>query len=242
MLVAGIYGRKQKIHWPLLTAICGAKLLPMYTDAHCHLAHTDWQTEHSNMLAEALARAQASGVSAWIAGGIEPKEWESQKELSHKWPLKLVFGLHPWWVAKATEAELSQGLKLLESEVAHVAGLGEMGLDKHVSKDSLARQRQAFEAQLAMARRHKKPIVLHCVKAHAECLSLLKVGKGTGSWSGIVHRFQGTAEEAKAYLELGLALSVGGPEAVGRAPDGGAPGRLPHRGCRSRASPRDRGR
>lgn len=184
----------------------------MYTDAHCHLAHPDWMDGTENHLTEALARARAQGITEWVAGGIEPKEWESQKELKNHFPLRLVFGLHPWWVAKASEEEVARGLKRLETEMAQVAGVGELGLDKHVSKETLPRQRRAFEAQLALARRHHKPIVVHCVKAHADCLALLREGR----WTGLVHRFQGSSDEAKAYLDRGLSLSLGGPEALTR--------------------------
>ena len=56
----------------------------------------------------------------------------------------------------------------------------------------------------------QKPIVLHIVKAHAKSIELM-VGNQefTPDFGGIVHSFSGTLGQARAYIDLGLKISVG---------------------------------
>ncbi len=179
----------------------------MYTDAHCHLAHPDWGRD----LDAALAAAQTAGISHWIAGGIHPDEWELQKQIARQHSLSLVFGLHPWWVAKATADEITQGLANLTKQMPQIVAVGELGLDHHffTGEAELQKQAAAFSAQLKLAARAQKPVIIHAVKAHSECLERLRAN--AGKWRGLVHRFHGSLAEAQGYLELGLTLSVGGP-------------------------------
>jgi TatD DNase family protein len=92
-------------------------------------------------------------------------------------------------------------------EVAPV-GLGELGLDRgrRVAPDSLPRQQRAFRAQLAMARDHDLPAVLHLVRCHGAALEILQCD-GLPSAGGMVHAFSGSAETARAYAALGLHVS-----------------------------------
>ncbi len=69
-------------------------------------------------------------------------------------------------------------------------------------------QLEMFEKQLHLAIRRDKPLVLHIVRAHAQALSILSSFKR--SWRGIVHGFNASFEVGRAYLDLGLGLSVGG--------------------------------
>jgi TatD DNase family protein len=184
-------------------------LHPMFIDAHCHLSHEDW----GNSLPEALKRAIAAGVGEWVGGGISPEEWKKQRELA-AWPelrgrFRQVIGLHPWWVATHSRAEVESGLAELKKELGSAVAVGELGLDLHFYPDQHEQQFFAFERQLELAASSHKPLVLHVVKAHAEVLGELK--KRAPAWRGIVHRFSGKEREAEAYLQLGLTLSVGGP-------------------------------
>jgi len=172
----------------------------MYADAHCHLTHPDWGTA----LPEALKRARAAGITAWGLGGIEPSEWKRQAGLGSVWP---AFGLHPWWIATVGPQERNGALAELDARLPEARALGELGLDRHRSPDGMEWQRELFKKQLDIARKHRKPLVLHVVKAHSEALEDL----GSGPWRGIVHRFQGSARDAAEYAERGLSLSVGGP-------------------------------
>ncbi len=182
----------------------------MWIDAHSHLADPKIQ----QFLKGYLVAAKDKGIGAWIQGGINPDDWARQKDLKQKLGsgIALCFGLHPWWVATASNAEIDQGLECLKREISQAVALGELGLDfmpKRLEGDSKAKQLRAFRAQLTLGDSAGKPLVLHIVQAHEEALQILenrpKFLKG-----GIVHSFTGNIEEAKRYLSLGFVISVGG--------------------------------
>ena len=68
-------------------------------------------------------------------------------------------------------------------------------------------QRVLLEAQLAIARDAKLPVVLHVRKAHDEVLSCLKKTPVPG---GTVHAFNGSEQQAHHYIDLGFKLGFGG--------------------------------
>ncbi len=182
----------------------------MFRDAHCHLTHPLW----GQTLTTALDRALSHGIASWVAGGIEPTEWAEQDALAQSYSLTPIFGLHPWWVAEHSDAELEEGFAQMEKVVPRLAGLGEMGLDLHAHANEKSRQFSWFTRQLELAHCHNKPVVLHVVKGHSETLKALATRK---HWSGLVHRFSGSVEEAKRYAGLGLTLSIGGPTVLKNA-------------------------
>ena len=125
----------------------------------------------------------------------------------------LSVGLHPWAVPGDT-ACLLRALDDLGAALAHppacMVALGEMGLDRSRARTetALALQRQALEAQLALARELDLPVVLHVVRAHAEVMdSLRRVGLPRAGLQ--VHGFWGTAELVAAWSRKGAYLSIG---------------------------------
>ena len=79
-------------------------------------------------------------------------------------------GLHPWYLENAKE-ELSQ-LKSIGGQ-QNVVAIGECGLDR-LTKTDWNRQVKYFEKQLDLATSLDKPVILHCVRAFAETISMLK--------------------------------------------------------------------
>lgn len=183
-----------------------------YIDAHCHLADPRLDSIRNDL----LDRSRRAGVRAWIQGGVGPEDWERQKELKKQFPgeVHAVFGLHPWWIMdhERTE-EIRQALQCLEEQIQECCAIGEIGLDfgsRASRTESRDRQLWSFEAQLEIASRIPKPLVLHVVRAHAEALSCLKKRQRVLDRGGIVHAFSGTPGIAKSYLDLGFSISLGG--------------------------------
>ncbi|MCF3110411.1 TatD family hydrolase [Niabella sp. CC-SYL272] len=79
-------------------------------------------------------------------------------------------GLHPWWLQGAEE-----NLAALQTAATApgVIAIGECGLDKRAQTDWNLQVR-FFKAQLQLAADLHKPLIIHCVKAFPEILSLLK--------------------------------------------------------------------
>ena len=104
--------------------------IPNWIDAHAHL--TDGRLhQHERGLQALLDESAEAGITQFVLGGIDPEEWERQKALHELYPRQIfpTFGLHPWWVAERSAAELRDGLNRLQEEVtaseAVLFGLGE---------------------------------------------------------------------------------------------------------------------
>ena len=80
-------------------------------------------------------------------------------------------GIHPWYIPKDW-AEI-----LLQFEQVQVLNaIGECGLDK-VCTTLWELQIEVFQAQIALAERIHKPLIVHCVKAYNECEAQLRNSK-----------------------------------------------------------------
>ena len=106
-------------------------------------------------------------------------------------------GLHPWQAAT--------GVIPSEAEILSADAVGEIGLDKACEVD-FEQQRAVFEAQLRLAEQHKKPVVVHCVRAFEEVISALE--KCTLK-AVIFHGFIGSREQAARAVKKGYFLSFG---------------------------------
>ena len=91
----------------------------------------------------------------------------------------------------------------------HYVGVGEVGLDFYWDATYEKQQLDAFETQLDWAKQLGLPLSIHCRNAFDKMVKILE-HKQDGGLHGIMHCFTGTEEEAKAYLELGFHLGLGG--------------------------------
>ena len=183
-----------------------------FIDAHCHLADSRYSEA---MLEEAIQRSRQVGIQAWVQGGVSPGDWDRQVQIRQRYGTGIVtsYGLHPWWVAESRQEEVEKALDLLGARGGEAQAVGELGLDfmpKYSEiEDARRRQQFAFEAQLEIAKKLNKPLILHIVKAHSEALGILKK-RGPFPRGGIVHAFSSSAEIAAEYLTLGFLISIGG--------------------------------
>ena len=91
-----------------------------------------------------------------------------------------------------------------------MVGLGEMGLDFFRDLSPRDVQERVFRRQIAMARRVRKPAIIHCRDAHPETLTLLAEER-VEEVGGVMHCFSADVEVAKRCLDLGLMISLAGP-------------------------------
>jgi TatD DNase family protein len=113
------------------------------------------------------------------------------------------YGIHPWFLTENNHKQLISSVKNTVSRQDIIA-IGEAGFDK-LRGPSADLQRTVFEEQVIISELFKKPIVIHCVKAWDELLSVQKKMKPKMPW--LVHGFRGNVELALQLLSKGMYLS-----------------------------------
>lgn len=107
-------------------------------------------------------------------------------------------GIHPW---QALEGDISA----VEQQVHNVDAIGEIGLD-YACDTPRALQESVFRAQLAIAERLQKPVVLHSVRAFEDTMRIVGNFRLTAV---IFHGFIGSKEQAQRAINEGYYLSFG---------------------------------
>lgn len=115
------------------------------------------------------------------------------------------FGTHPWRAAEFNASALCAAL-----EGNPHAGVGEIGLDRLHSREISREMRGAFEAQLEIAARYGRPVVLHGAKCWGE------TAKAAKRYAGAIPAFLFHAFSRSAGL-LAEIESIGGFVSVGPA-------------------------
>ena len=181
-----------------------------FIDSHCHL--TDERVWKDAELW--IKRAEGAGVSQLRIGGLYPEEWARQSALKKRYPkiISTSFGVHPWWVERFNRNELEAALKLLEAQINESHAVGETGLDFYEKRDQtkFADQEFAFRAQIRLAKKYQKALVLHVVKAHEVARRVIQE-EGAIDQKMQIHSFSGSAEMAREWLKWpGVCLSFSG--------------------------------
>ncbi|MEI7481609.1 MAG: TatD family hydrolase [Elusimicrobiota bacterium] len=151
-----------------------------------------------------LAKSADGGVKACLCNGTGPEDWESVLALaaSHKGIIPC-FGLHPWSLNKAGDG----WLELLEDFLTRAPScVGEIGLDYSIDAEP-GRQEEAFRAQLQLAKKLKRPISIHCVRAWGRLLAILKEEQPPAF---MLHAYGGPAEMVSGLSRLGAYFSFSG--------------------------------
>lgn len=110
-------------------------------------------------------------------------------------------GLHPWYLN-----EWNYKLRLLENHIGIIQAVGEIGLDK-ACKTPIDLQMEVFEEQLELAKKHSKPVVIHCVKAYSEIIRIKKHKYQDQVW--ILHGFNAGKKIAEQLYNAGCYFSFG---------------------------------
>jgi len=188
-------------------------------DSHCHLH--DASVAAPDALAE---RARAVGVRGFLLAGVAPDSFAAQTALARRHrDMVVAYGVHPQVVTELDDRALDGALDALAAalsakELVRPVAIGETGLDRNGPdrRASQALQERAFRAQLALARAHDLPVVLHILDAHGPALHVLR-RDGVPAAGGVMHSYSGPAELVADYVALGLSISFAGALTYGGA-------------------------
>lgn len=197
----------------------------MLIDTHCHLDAAEFAPDRDAV----VSAAQAVGVSHIVVPAVAADNFSAVRDCCARYPLCLpAYGIHPLYVDRADPADLATLRAWLEREACGPhppVALGEIGLDHFVPETESNRERQEyfFVEQLKIAREFSLPVLLHVRRAQDAVLKQLRriLGqhstRGTHSAGGIAHAFNGSTQQAMAFIELGFKLGFGGAMTFPRA-------------------------
>lgn len=115
------------------------------------------------------------------------------------------WGLHPMLIALHRPEHLVDLRGQIEAQ--RPVAIGEIGLDLFVKDLDYATQEFFYVEQLKIAKDYDLPVLLHCRRANDE---LLKHLRRIGVRGGIAHAFNGSPQQAEAFMKLGFKLGFGG--------------------------------
>lgn len=174
-------------------------------DTHAHLHFPEFAADFENV----MTRARDGGVGQMVTIGTDLETSRAAIAVADRDPgVWASVGLHPH-DAEAGDDAFYEALEGLAAS-PRVVALGEMGLDFFRNLAPRPVQEAAFRRQLALARRLRKPVVIHCRDAHAETLAILAEER-VREVGGIMHCFSADVDVARRCLELGLLISLAGP-------------------------------
>ena len=189
--------------------------MSFWIDTHCHLDAPELAAD----LELLRQRAREAGVRHCVLPAVAAAHFEGLRALAHRLGDSYALGIHPLYTPQAESGDL----ELLAQRLAqwaddpHLVAVGEIGLDGFVPGLDMARQQSFFREQLRLARRCGLPVILH-VRRSADLLlaGLREIGGRTG-WQGIAHAFNGSLQQARAFVGLGFKLGFGGALTYERA-------------------------
>jgi TatD DNase family protein len=184
----------------------------MWIDTHCHLDAAEFDADRAGV----VARARAAGVGQMVLPAVAPANFDAVRALAHEHGLAYALGIHPLFVERADDADLQRLREALERwrDDARLVAVGEIGIDHFVPGADRERQARFYEEQLRIAREFALPAIVHVRRSADDLLKHLRRVPVAG---GIVHAFNGSAQQADAFVERGFRLGFGGAMTFERA-------------------------
>ena len=178
----------------------------MWIDTHCHLDAAEFDADR-----EAVAgAAHQAGVSRIVIPAVAVSNFETVRRLAQQTAGgAYALGIHPLFTPQAREDDLFILRREIETSLADpcFVGIGEIGLDYFVPGLDDARQRFFYESQLELAREFDLPVICHVRKSQD---LVLKGLRRSGVKCGIAHAFNGSFQQAGAFIDQGMRLGFGG--------------------------------
>ncbi len=187
----------------------------MLIDTHCHLDATEFNADRDEVANAALS----AGVGIIVVPAVARDNFQQVIDLSNQYAhCSMALGIHPMYVDGAQPSDLVELKRLIAAQLAmpkpKIVAVGEIGLDFFVTQQNRETQEYFFAEQLKIAKEFDLPVILHVRRAVDDVLKHLRRYKLTG---GIAHAFNGSAQQAEAFIDLGFKLGFGGAMTYPRA-------------------------
>ncbi|MEW5770764.1 MAG: TatD family hydrolase [Pseudomonadota bacterium] len=183
--------------------------MPGLIDTHSHLDAGEFEADRDAV----YDRALAAGVAIQVVPAVTRANFDDVAACCRRYPGCLpAWGMHPMYIHVHHE----QHLRALREQIEawRPVAVGEIGLDLFAPGLDFATQEHYYVEQLRIARDYDLPVLLHCRRANDQILKHLRRMRVKG---GIAHAFNGSIQQAEAFIGLGFRLGFGGAFTWGRA-------------------------
>jgi TatD DNase family protein len=174
-------------------------------DTHSHIYLPEFDADRNAM----LMRAENEAIGPILMPAVDSETHFAMFKTEVDFPGKCLsmMGLHPCSIKE----EYKQELKIAEEhlEKRKFVAVGETGLDFYWDKTFTKEQYEAFQTQIEWAKHYNIPVVIHSRNSIDECISTITKNQ-QGNLKGVFHCFSGDEQQAKAIIDLGFYLGIGG--------------------------------
>ncbi len=186
----------------------------MLIDTHCHLDAAEFDVDRD---VEAH-QAYQQGVAGIVVPAVHQTNFQTVIKLAQQHThVHYALGIHPMYVNQSKTQDLTTLKTLLQQAITFnkpPVAIGEIGLDFFVTNENRDAQIYFFTEQLKLAQAFDLPVILHVRRAVDEVLKYCRQIKIKG---GIAHAFNGSRQQADAFIKLGFKLGFGGAMTYPRA-------------------------
>jgi TatD DNase family protein len=171
----------------------------MLVDVHSHLTFPQFAKD----IDQVIQRAKLANVSKIITSGTSLESNKAAIELSKKYNIvEASLGVYPTEV----KGTIDQELEFIKKNKNNMVAIGECGLDYlEENKKSSKKQRENFEKVIELAKKLKKPLIIHSRKAESEVLDIIETLKPK---KVLMHCFTPNMKLVKRAEDLGCYFSI----------------------------------
>ena len=176
----------------------------MIIDTHAHYDDEIFSGDRDEVFA-AFKKADIGivvNVGSTLEGAKESVRLSGQYDFIYA-----AVGVHPSETEDLEEKDMDRLADM--SALDKVVAIGEIGLDYHYDRPERELQKKWFLRQLQLAKETGLPVCIHSRDAAQDTMEIL-TAHGRELSGGVIHCYSYSAEQAKAYLELGFYLGIGG--------------------------------
>lgn len=172
------------------------KELLQVIDTHAHL-------DELPDPARTIAEARAGGVAGIVAVGQDVVSNRKTLEIASKHPgfVYPAVGYHPW---RLSENDHDKTLAYIDERLQDCVALGEVGLD-YKAKTKKKIQKAVFGEILAIALKHRKPVILHCRYSHE---TVFRMVRDVGLERAVFHWYSGPVDLIPHIAGAGYYMSA----------------------------------
>jgi TatD DNase family protein len=177
----------------------------VFIDSHAHLADAAFDGDRGQV----IERARAAGARAIVCVGESPDAAAKAALIARDHPGFVFYsaGVHPH---DAEGFYAARDIPLIAGQIENGAvAIGECGLDYHYDNSPRELQRSAFHAQIELAARTRRPLIVHTRDAEADTASMIAEA-ARERVTGVLHCYTGSHDLAARAIAAGWYVSFSG--------------------------------